>query len=80
MNFLWWILMGLIVGAIAKAIMKQPGGWLSSILYGLAGGFVGGWIGDLLFRGTPGFLMSLVLAVAGACLVIFGVRAVQSRR
>lgn len=66
--------MGLIVGAIAKMIMKENGGWLSSLLFGIAGGVVGGWIGDLLFnRGTLTFFspLSWLLALVGACLVIW---------
>ncbi len=48
--------MGLIAGTIAKAILKERGGWLTSLVTGLVGGVVGGWIGSALFdRGVTGF-------------------------
>jgi len=66
--------MGLIAGAIAKAITKSGGGWISSLLVGLIGGVVGGWIGSMLFdRGVTGFfsLWSWVLAIGGSVLVLW---------
>lgn len=74
MSILGWILMGLIAGAIAKSIMKQGGGWVSTLLTGVAGGVVGGWIGSMLFdRGVTGFfsLWSWLLAIGGSVLVIW---------
>ena len=59
MNFIAWIIMGLIAGAIAKSIMKEKGGWVSSLVIGLIGGVVGGWIGSAIFdRGVTGFFSS----------------------
>ena len=44
MGIFSWILLGLIAGALAKAIRpgKDPGGWIVTILIGIAGAFVGG--------------------------------------
>ena len=74
MNFIAWIIMGLIAGAIAKSILKEKGGWVSSLVIGLIGGVVGGWIGSALFdRGVTGFfsLWSWVLAIGGSVLVLW---------
>jgi uncharacterized membrane protein YeaQ/YmgE (transglycosylase-associated protein family) len=66
---LGWILFGLIVGAIAKLMMpgRDPGGWIVTILLGIAGALVGGSIGRALGWYGPnegaGFLMSLLGAV-----------------
>ncbi len=55
--------MGLIAGAIAKAITKSGGGWVSTLIVGVIGGIVGGWIGAVLFdRGITGFLHTVVVA------------------
>jgi len=74
MGILSWILMGLIVGALAKLIMpgKDPGGIIVTILIGIAGAFVGGFIGSILGLGTvTGFnLGSFILAVGGAVLLL----------
>jgi len=42
-----WIIFGLIVGAIAKLVMpgRDPGGWVVTILLGIAGALIGGWLG-----------------------------------
>ena len=74
MGILSWIVMGLIVGALAKFIMpgKDPGGIIITILIGIAGAFVGGFIGSFLGIGkVTGFnLVSLLLAVGGAVILL----------
>ena len=67
MHILWTILIGLVVGAIAKLLMpgKDPGGFIVTILIGIAGALVGTWIGRL-FAGenyTAGWIMSVVGAM-----------------
>lgn len=74
MGFIAWIIMGLIAGAIAKSILKQDGGWVSTLLVGVVGGVVGGWIGSALFdRGVTGFfsVWSWLLAIGGSVLVLW---------
>ena len=53
MNIIGWILFGLVVGAIAKFLMpgRDPGGWIVTILLGIAGSYFGGLIGWLLIGG-----------------------------
>jgi uncharacterized membrane protein YeaQ/YmgE (transglycosylase-associated protein family) len=64
-----WIIFGLIVGAIAKLLMpgRDPGGFVVTILLGVAGALLGGFLGRAMGwynEGDPaGFLMSLVGAV-----------------
>jgi uncharacterized membrane protein YeaQ/YmgE (transglycosylase-associated protein family) len=74
MGILTWIVMGLIVGVIAKLLMpgKDPGGFIITILLGIAGAFLGGFIGKTLGFGTvTGFNFgSLLLATGGAILLL----------
>lgn len=67
--------MGLIAGAIAKSLLNQPGGWVSSLLVGVGGAIVGGWIGDILPFGSGQLhffsLWSWVLAIGGSVLVLW---------
>lgn len=74
MGFLSWIIMGLIVGVLAKFIMpgKDPGGIIVTVLIGIAGAFVGGFIGSSLgFGAVTGFnIGSLLLSIAGAVLLL----------
>ena len=82
MGLLSWIVLGLIVGALAKWIMpgRDPGGLLVTIGLGIAGAFVGGFIGTFLGLGTvtgfnPG---SVVIATGGAILLLWGHRKLRS--
>lgn len=75
MGFLAFLLLGLIAGAIAKAILpgKQGGGWISTLILGVIGAFVGGWIGGLLGLGSVDEFFSIgtwLLAIGGSILVI----------
>jgi uncharacterized membrane protein YeaQ/YmgE (transglycosylase-associated protein family) len=75
MGIIGWIVLGLIAGAIAKAIMpgKQGGGWITTILLGVVGAVLGGWIGSALFKvGLNEFwsLSTWLLAIGGALLVL----------
>ena len=74
MGFITWIILGLIVGVIAKFIMpgKDPGGFIITILLGIAGAFVGGFIATRLgFGSVTGFdIRSLIIAVIGAFILL----------
>ena len=78
MGILSWIIFGLIAGAVAKLIMpgKDPGGWIVTILIGIAGAIVGGLIADWLGYGTvSGFnFRSFLIAICGSLVLLFGYR------
>jgi uncharacterized membrane protein YeaQ/YmgE (transglycosylase-associated protein family) len=65
-----WILFGLVVGVIAKLLMpgRDPGGFIITIVLGIAGALLGGFLGRMigLYReGEPaGFFMALVGSIA----------------
>ena len=81
MGIFSWIIMGLIVGILAKWIMpgKDPGGIIVTICIGIAGAFVGGFIGSFLGAGdVSGFnLISFVLAIGGAILLLLLYRLIK---
>ncbi|WP_346922721.1 GlsB/YeaQ/YmgE family stress response membrane protein [Glutamicibacter creatinolyticus] len=75
MGFIGWIVLGLIAGAIAKAIKpgEQGGGWLATLLLGVVGAIVGGWIGSAIFDvGVDKFwsLSTWLLAIGGSLIVL----------
>ena len=78
MGILSWIFFGLIAGVLAKLIMpgKDPGGFIVTILIGIAGAMVGGFISTALgFGDVSGFdLRSMGIAIGGALLLLFGYR------
>lgn len=69
MGILTWILFGLVVGVIAKLLMpgRDPGGFIVTILLGIAGALVGGFVGRALgFYGeneSAGWIMSILGAI-----------------
>ena len=83
MGILSWIVMGLIVGVLAKFIMpgKDPGGFFVTILIGIAGAFVGGFIGSRLGFGTvTGFnIGSILLATGGGVLLLALYRMIKKK-
>jgi uncharacterized membrane protein YeaQ/YmgE (transglycosylase-associated protein family) len=74
MGILSWILLGLVVGVLAKWVMpgNDPGGFVITVLIGIAGAVVGGFIASRLGLGTvTGFNFgSLVIAVGGSLLLL----------
>lgn len=81
MGILSWIVMGLIVGAVAKLIMpgKDPGGLFVTIGLGIAGAFLGGFVGSKLGLGSfTGFnLASFAVATGGAVLLLILYRVIK---
>lgn len=87
-NIIVWIIFGLIAGAIAKAIMpgRDPGGYIITILLGIAGSIVGGFVGRALFN-TNGRadndvfnIPHLIFAIVGALILLGVYRLIAGRR
>jgi uncharacterized membrane protein YeaQ/YmgE (transglycosylase-associated protein family) len=79
---LWAIIIGLIVGALAKFIMpgKDPGGIIVTILIGIAGSFLGTMIGRALGLYREGQAAGFIMSLLGALLLLFIYRMVIGRR
>ncbi|MCU0527553.1 MAG: GlsB/YeaQ/YmgE family stress response membrane protein [Elainella sp. Prado103] len=79
MNIIAWIILGLLAGAIAKAIYPghQGGGILATMILGIIGAFVGGSLYSLLTTGTLQLtaaglsIPGLIIAIIGAMVAIF---------
>jgi uncharacterized membrane protein YeaQ/YmgE (transglycosylase-associated protein family) len=85
MGFLAFLILGLIAGAIAKAILPgtQGGGWVITLVIGVVGAILGGWIGSLIFGGGLGDFFDLrtwLLSILGAVIVLLIYGAVAGRR
>ena len=75
MGFIAFLILGLIAGAIAKAILpgEQSGGWIATLVLGVVGAIVGGWLGSIIFHQGLGDFWSLktwVLAIVGSVVVL----------
>ncbi len=79
---LGWILFGLVVGAIAKLLMpgRDPGGFIITILLGIAGALLGGWLGRALGLYGPEDAAGFLMALAGSILLLVLYRMFLGRR
>lgn len=85
MGVLSWIIVGLIAGFLAGQVMRGGGyGLIGDIIVGILGGLLGGWLGVNLFHidaGVTGInLESILIAFAGAVLLILILRMIGGRR
>ena len=81
MGIIGWIIFGLIVGAVAKLLMpgRDPGGWIVTILLGIAGALVGGFLGRAVGWYGPNDAAGFLMALVGA-LVLLGLYRLTLRR
>lgn len=84
MGILGWIILGLVAGAIAKAIMpgRDPGGIIITMLLGIVGAILGGFIGRAIFSSDIGSFFDLstwLLAILGSIVVLAIYHLVTSR-
>jgi uncharacterized membrane protein YeaQ/YmgE (transglycosylase-associated protein family) len=79
---LWTLVIGLIVGAIAKLLMpgRDPGGCIITILLGIAGAFVAGYLGRVLGWYQPGEPAGFIASVIGAMLLLLIYRMIAGKR
>ncbi|HKU01317.1 MAG TPA: GlsB/YeaQ/YmgE family stress response membrane protein, partial [Arthrobacter sp.] len=75
MGFIAFLILGLIAGAIAKAILpgRQGGGWIITMVLGVIGAFLGGWLGGMIFgSGLQEFfsIQTWLLAIVGSLIVL----------
>jgi uncharacterized membrane protein YeaQ/YmgE (transglycosylase-associated protein family) len=72
MGILWTLLIGLVIGAVAKLLMpgRDPGGFIITILIGIAGSFVGTYIGRALGWYQEGQSAGFIMSVIGAMILL----------
>jgi uncharacterized membrane protein YeaQ/YmgE (transglycosylase-associated protein family) len=82
MHWLWVILIGLVIGAVAKLLMpgKDPGGFIVTILLGIAGSLVATWLGRVVKLYQEGQSAGFIMSVAGAVLLLALYRMIARRR
>ena len=76
-----WLVVGLVAGFLAGRVMTGGGyGLIGDLVVGLIGAVIGGLLSGMFFTGTYGFAGSILVAFLGACLMIWVLRQVASRR
>ncbi len=77
-----WIVFGLVAGVIAKLLMpgRDPGGFIMTIVLGIAGALVGGFVGRALGLYNEGEPAGLILSILGAILLLALYRVMMGNR
>ncbi len=82
---IFWIIVGLIAGALAKFVMPgdDPGGIVVTMIIGIVGAILGGWLLSLIGigggAGTGGFIFSIIAGFIGAVILLAIYRMVANR-
>ncbi len=82
MHFLWTLLIGLVIGAVAKLLMpgKDPGGIIVTMLLGVAGSFVATYLGQVFGLYRDGSSAGFIMSVLGAMLLLLIYRLFKRNR
>ena len=81
MGIIWTIIIGLLAGIVAKLLMpgKDPGGFIITILLGIAGAFVATYLGQAIGWYEAGQGAGFIGAVVGAVLILIAYRMIRGR-
>jgi uncharacterized membrane protein YeaQ/YmgE (transglycosylase-associated protein family) len=82
MHILWMLIIGLVIGAIAKLIMpgKDPGGFIVTMLLGIAGALIAGFLGRAIGWYHEGEPAGFIASVLGAIVLLAIYRMIIARR
>jgi uncharacterized membrane protein YeaQ/YmgE (transglycosylase-associated protein family) len=83
MNIIWWLIVGLLAGAIARLVVpgRDSMGVLGTLVLGLVGSLIGGFLGTLIESGNPSFSPAGLLgSIIGAIIALLIYRAITGRR
>ncbi len=81
MYFVWFILIGLVVGWLASLIVKGSGsGFIVNIIIGILGGVLGGWLFSLFGLIPVGTFGSLLTALVGAIILLWLAALVRKKK
>ncbi|MCW3095397.1 MAG: putative rane protein [Chthonomonadaceae bacterium] len=82
MNIVFWIVVGIIAGFLAKVVVpgEGPGGILGDLIVGVLGALIGGFVAGMLGIAFGGWVGTTLMAFLGAVILLFVLRAITSRR
>jgi uncharacterized membrane protein YeaQ/YmgE (transglycosylase-associated protein family) len=80
MDILWWIVVGLIAGWLAKLVVpgREPGGFFATLAIGVVGALLGGWLWRMLIN--PDATLGFVSAFIGSVILLVLYHAVMGNR
>ncbi len=81
MHFLWTLIIGLVIGAVAKLLMpgKDPGGIFITMIIGIAGSILATYLGQALGLYGDGSSAGFIMSVIGAMILLLIYRLIKGR-
>jgi uncharacterized membrane protein YeaQ/YmgE (transglycosylase-associated protein family) len=82
LSWVWWLIVGLVVGALARFLLpgRDPMGLIATMILGIVGSLIGGVISSFIWRTDTGFHAGgFIMSLLGAILVLWIWRMVRSR-
>jgi uncharacterized membrane protein YeaQ/YmgE (transglycosylase-associated protein family) len=84
MNWLAWIVVGIIAGALARAVIRGegPGGCLGDLIIGIIGAIIGGWVFNFFgHAGATGInIYSIIVAFVGSLILLLIIRLLTPKK
>ncbi|MBD5272916.1 MAG: GlsB/YeaQ/YmgE family stress response membrane protein [Bacteroides sp.] len=80
MDFIWYTLIGIVIGLIVAGVLKDKGsGWKIDLAIGIVGAILGGWLFSVIFYVATSIIGALISALIGALLLLWVVRIIRKR-
>ena len=81
MGIIWTILIGFVIGVVAKFLMpgRDPGGFIITVVIGIVGSFIASYLGGALGLYAQGEPAGFIASVIGAMILLFGYRLIAGR-
>jgi uncharacterized membrane protein YeaQ/YmgE (transglycosylase-associated protein family) len=82
-NIIWWLIVGLVAGALARLLVpgRDPMGFLGTLALGLVGSLIGGFVASLIYESEGDFdPAGLIGSIIGAIIALLIWRAITKRR
>lgn len=82
MGIIWTILIGFVIGIVAKFLMpgRDPAGFIITAVIGIVGSFIASYLGSAMGLYAPGEPAGFIASVIGAMILLFGYRMVSGGR
>lgn len=78
MHYIWFLLIGIVIGLIVAGVLKDKGsGWKIDLAIGIVGAILGGWLFGVISFAAYNLLGALISALIGALLLLWVVRLIR---
>ena len=80
MHYIWFLLIGIVIGLIVAGVLKDKGsGWKIDLAIGIVGAILGGWLFGVISFAAYNLIGALISALIGELLLLWVVRLIRKR-